>query len=128
MFFINILPIGHWLAMLFTSIAYGGTFTLMGIIAHESYGVHSFAKVLGTFMTAGAVGILIYEQIIFVTFYSFFSSHSENSSYSQGKWNILIFIVALASSVLALAASAGVYLKTRGKDGGKDKVKDFINF
>jgi hypothetical protein len=81
MFFISLLPVAHWLAMLLTSLAYGSTFTLMGVFAHESYGVHSFAKVLGAFMTAGAVGIFIFEQIIFVSFYSFFSSNSGSSSY-----------------------------------------------
>lgn len=128
MFFVNILPIAHWLAMFLTALAYGSSFSLMGIIAHESYGIESFSKILGSFMTAGAVGLFIYEQLIFISFYSFFAGRSDGNNYSYGKWNIFIFIIGVASGVLALAASFGVYLKNRKSDGGKDAGSKMIKF
>ena len=107
----------------------GGTFTLMGIIAHEDYGAKHSAKVLGTFMTAGAVGILIFEELVFDFLYGSFASESDyRGQKSYGRWNKYIFIIGVVSSAMALIMSTGAYLATRKKDGNHDKVKHFINF
>ena len=45
-----------------------------------------------------------------------------------GKWNMKIFMIALASSGLAFVFSALIYKRSRGKDKTVDKVKDFVNF
>ena len=60
------------LAMIIAGVVYGSILTLIAVIAHEDYGGKNIPKILGAFMTAGAVGILLYEQLIFVIFYNFF--------------------------------------------------------
>lgn len=47
--------------MIVAGIVYGSILTLMTVISHEDYGGKNIPKILGAFMTAGAIGILIYE-------------------------------------------------------------------
>ena len=61
MFFIGISSLAGLLAMIIAGLVFGSIMTLITVIAHEDYGGKNIPKILGAFMTAGAVGILIYE-------------------------------------------------------------------
>ena len=113
--------------MIIAGINYGSILALMTIISHEDYGGKNIPKILGAFMTAGAVGILIYEQVIFVSFYGFFQG-GDGHSESSGKWNMKLFLMGLLSSGLAFLFAIIVYTRSRGKDKTQDKVKEFVNF
>jgi len=43
----------------------GGCFVLIGIIAHEEYGIKKYIKVVGYMLSAGALGIFIFDMLIF---------------------------------------------------------------
>ena len=102
---------------------------MIGIIAHEEYGIKKYIKVIGYMLTAGAVGIFIFDMLIFQYLYSAFASQSDiNGQKSYGKWNLYIFVVSLVSSFLAFTMALGNYMTHRKKDKGADKVGDFINF
>lgn len=117
MFFISLSTLALFNAVCIAGFVQGGSFVLIGIISHESYGTPNVAKILGFFMTAGAIGILIFDELILDQFYSFFASSSDFSNQkSYGKWNKHIFIIAVLSSVVALITATGSYMKTRQKD------------
>jgi heme/copper-type cytochrome/quinol oxidase subunit 3 len=80
-------------------------------------------------MTGAAVGILVFEELVFDQLYHFFQSQESNQNYrAYGKWNKYIFLISVLSSAMAFIMSLGAYLKTRKNDGNKDKVSDFVNF
>ena len=70
MFFISVSSLALSLAVIIVGFVSGGTFTLMGIIAHEDYGPKYIAKILGIFMTGAAVGILIFDEVVFDIMYN----------------------------------------------------------
>ena len=127
MFFIDTIPLSNFIAVVMVAFISGGSFTLAGIIAHEDYGAKHYNKILGVFMTGAAVGILIFDQLVFGLFFNMFSDGTNNYK-SYGKWNKYIFIVCILSSVISLIMSVGAFLKTRKHDGNKDKISDFVNF
>ena len=94
--------------MILAGIVYGSTFVLITVIAHEDYGGRNIPKILGALMTAGAVGIFVYGQLVFVSLYYMFEGSTEGSAF-YGKWNMKIFMIALASSGLAFVFSVLVY-------------------
>ena len=61
MFFSGLSSLAQLCAMILAGLVYGSTFVLITVIAHEDYGGKNIPKILGAFMTAGAVGILIFE-------------------------------------------------------------------
>ena len=61
MFFIGVSSLAGLCAMIIAGIVFGSVLTLMTVIAHEDYGGKNIPKILGAFMTPGAVGILIFE-------------------------------------------------------------------
>ena len=69
MFFVSVSSLALYIAVIISGFASGGTFTLMGIIAHEDYGPKYCAKIIGAFMTAAAVGILIFDELVFDLLY-----------------------------------------------------------
>lgn len=80
-------------------------------------------------MTAGAFGLLIFDQLIFDQLYAYFSAQEGVSTYkSYGKWSNAIFLVTVISSGLAFVMALGAYLKTRKNDGNKDKMAEFVKF
>jgi len=74
MFFISLSSTALGLSTVIVALVSGGAFTLMGVIAHEEYGNRNVAKMLVIFMTVGAIGIFIYEVIIFNHIYAHMAS------------------------------------------------------
>ncbi len=70
MFFIDTLPLANFASVVIVAFISGGSFTLAGIIAHEDYGAKHYNKILGIFMTGAAVGILIFDQLVFGLFFN----------------------------------------------------------
>jgi hypothetical protein len=129
MFFVSVSSIALFLSVVIVAFISGSSFVLAGQVAHEDYGDKHFNKILGIFMTGGAVGFLIFDKIIFDQMYSWFSSSDNVSGYrSYGKWSNSIFLVTIISSAVAFMMALGGYLKTRKSDGNKDKVADFVKF
>ena len=129
MFFIDVSGLALLLAVMIVAFVSGSSFVLAGQIAHEDYGSKHFNKILGIFMTGAAVGILVFEELVFDQLYHFFTTQESNQNYrAYGKWNKYIFLISVLSSVMAFIMSLGAYLKTRKNDGNKDKVSDFVNF
>ena len=60
--------------MIIVGFVSGGCFCLIGIIAQENYGTKRIAKVIGYLMTGAAVGIFVFEMVIFEILYSQFAS------------------------------------------------------
>ena len=77
MFFISVSGLALYIAVIIVGFISGGTFTLMGIIAHEDYGSKHLAKALGLFMTAAAVGILIFDELVFDFMYNSFATEKD---------------------------------------------------
>ncbi len=128
MFFISVSSIILYIAVLMVSFLSGGTFTLMGVIAHEDYGVQHCSKILGLYMTGAAIGIFIFDILVFDQMYEMFASETDfKYQNTYGKWNKYIFLVSLLSSGAAFIMSLGAFLQTRKGDGNKDKVSNFIN-
>jgi len=128
MFFIGVSSLALYLAVIIVGFCEGGLFVLAGIIAHEDYGSKKYNRILGIFMTGAAIGILVFEKIVFDWMYSAFSDSSTTTSMSTyGKWNKYIFIVGLLSSVAALVMSIGAFsrIKKTEKEGS---IGDFVNF
>jgi MFS family permease len=69
MFFVNMSSFSLYIAVIIVGFVSGGTFTLMGIIAHEEHGHKHVGKILGIFMTAGAVGIIFFDEVVFDLLY-----------------------------------------------------------
>lgn len=129
MFFISLSTLALYLAIVMVGFVQGSSYVLVGIITHENYGTKNVARILGTIMTAGAIGILIFDELILDRFYNVFASENDyNNQKSYGKWNKYIFIIAVLSSVIAFITAMGSYLKTRHKESEHDKVKGVINF
>lgn len=61
MFFVSLIPLASLLATIIVGFISGGSFTLVGVIAHEDYGTKNVAKILGTIMTGAAGAILVYD-------------------------------------------------------------------
>ena len=49
----------------------------MGIIAHEDHGHKHVGKILGVFMTAGAIGIIIFDEFVFDILYHSMASDKD---------------------------------------------------
>lgn len=65
MFFIDVSSLALFLSVVIVAFVSGSSFTLAGIVAHEDYGAKHFNKILGIFMTGGAIGILVFDELIF---------------------------------------------------------------
>lgn len=65
MFFIDVSNLALLLSVMIVAFVSGSSFVLAGQIAHEDYGGKHFNKILGIFMTGAAVGILIFEELVF---------------------------------------------------------------
>jgi MFS family permease len=129
MFFVNVSNLVLFIAVVIVAFISGSSFVLAGQVAHEDYGDKHFGKILGIFMTAGALGLLIFDQLIFDQMYSWFSARDNLSGYkSYGKWSNAIFLVTIVSSGLAFVMALGGYIKTRKSDGNKDKIAEFVKF
>eukprot|EP00349_Pseudokeronopsis_sp_Brazil_P008299 CAMPEP_0202970672 /NCGR_PEP_ID=MMETSP1396-20130829/19212_1 /ASSEMBLY_ACC=CAM_ASM_000872 /TAXON_ID= /ORGANISM="Pseudokeronopsis sp., Strain Brazil" /LENGTH=116 /DNA_ID=CAMNT_0049699345 /DNA_START=1194 /DNA_END=1544 /DNA_ORIENTATION=+ len=115
--------------MILVGFVSGGSFCLIGIMAHEDYGSKHLSKIIGYLMTGAAVGILIFEVLILDVLYPHFATGSmtNESMKSYGKWNFYIFLTCLISAVSAVMMSFGAYLKTRKTDGNMDKAAEFVN-
>ncbi len=100
----------------------------MGVIAHEDFGLSHLTKILASFMTAAAIGILIFDFVVFDMLYKSFSDANDISAQtSYGRWNIYIFGITLMSSIASFMFSSGAYMKMREKDkGGVDKIAEMI--
>jgi MFS family permease len=106
-----------YLSVIIVAFSEGGLFVLAGIIAHEDYGSKKYTKILGIFMTGAAVGILIFEKLVFDYLYNMMATYEDNQNYaSYGKWNKYIFMVTVLSSFLAFIMSLGAFLRTRKND------------
>lgn len=104
----------------------GSTFTLMGVIAHEGYGLANISRVLGVLMTSAAVGILLYEEFVFDKIYEAYATKDDVWYQKEyGKWNQHIFLITLISSVVSLLFSISAHLRTKG-DGGSSGGKGFV--
>lgn len=77
MFFISLSSLAMYFSIVLVGFVQGGSYVLIGIISHESYGTKNIAKVLGTIMTGGAIGILIFDELIMDQFYRFFATESD---------------------------------------------------
>lgn len=77
MFFISVSALALYIAVIIVGFISGGTFTLMGIIAHEDYGTKNVPKILGVFMTGAAVGIFIFDELIFDLMYRAFATEKD---------------------------------------------------
>ena len=128
MFFIDTMPLANMVSVIIVAFISGGSFTLAGIIAHEDYGSKHYNKILGVFMTGAAIGILIFDQLVFGLFFNMLNDSSNSSYKGYGKWNKYIFIICTLSSVMAFIMSIGGFTRTRARDGNKDKISDFVNF
>lgn len=65
MFFIDVSSFALLLSVMIVALVSGSSFVLAGQIAHEDYGSKHFIKILGIFMTGAAIGILIFEELVF---------------------------------------------------------------
>ena len=74
MFFASATTMAMSLAVIIVAFAEGGVFVLAGIIAHEDYGSKKYTKILGIFMTGAAIGILVFEKLVFDYLYNFLYS------------------------------------------------------
>ena len=128
MFFISLSSLSLYLAVCIVGFVQGGCFVLVGIISHEEFGIKNFSKSLGRILTAGAVGILIYDQLVFTYLYNFLGANTTSELQSYGKWNFYIFLIAVLSSILAFFMALSNYLTNRKKDNAQDKIGQFVNF
>jgi hypothetical protein len=67
-----------FISMIIIAFTQGGSFTLAGIIAHEDYGSKYYNKILGIFMTGAAIGILIYDELVFDQMYYWLTTSENN--------------------------------------------------
>lgn len=65
MFFIDMSSFALMVAVMIVAFVSGSSFVLAGQIAHEDYGSKHYTKILGIFMTGAAVGILIFDELVF---------------------------------------------------------------
>jgi len=56
--------------MIIVGFASGGSFCLIGIISQEDYGTKHMSRIIGYLMTGAAVGILIFDELIFDLLYN----------------------------------------------------------
>lgn len=128
MFFISYSSAALMLANVLVGFLSGSTFTIMGVIAHEEYGIGNISRILAMLMTASAVGILVFEEFVFDWMYAFFATQNDRAYMKDyGKWNKQIFLITLVSSGFALLFSIFNFRLTKGKDGNKDKVSELMN-
>jgi hypothetical protein len=74
MYFINIIPLAMMITVILVGFASGSTFTLMGVIAHEEYGLGNINRILAILMTSAAIGIFVFDELIFDWMYESFAS------------------------------------------------------
>ena len=77
MFFVSVSSFSLYIAVIVVGFVCGGTFTLMGIIAHEEHGHKHVSQILGIFMTAGAFGIIFFDEIVFDLLYHAMASDKD---------------------------------------------------
>ena len=61
-----------YVAMILIGFVSGGCFCLIGVISQEDHGTKHMSKILGYLMTGAAVGILLYEIVIFDILYDLY--------------------------------------------------------
>ena len=128
MFFISVSTLALYLAVCLIAFVEGGCFVLAGIIAHEDYGSKKYSRILGIFLTGGALGIFIFQKLVFDYLYRFLTA-SEDNFRAYGKWNKYIFIVCVLSSAMAFIMAVGAFLRTKKQDKGKaTNIAEFVNF
>ena len=76
MFFVSVSSLAQFLAIIIVGFTSGGSFCLIGIIAHEDYGTKHVSKILGYLMTGAAIGILVFDELLFDILYNMFASQS----------------------------------------------------
>jgi hypothetical protein len=77
MFFISLSSLAMYISLGLCGFIQGGSFTLVAVISHEDYGSKHVSKILGFILTGGAIGILIFDEIVFDQVYSMFASTSD---------------------------------------------------
>lgn len=128
MLFVSVSGPALFLAVILVGFVSGSTFTIMGVVAHEEYGLGNVTKILAMLMTASAVGIFIFEEVIFSWMYDFFANETDRQYIkSYGKWNNQIFLMTLIASGLAFFFSILNFRLTNKKDGNADKVSELMN-
>lgn len=60
MFFISVSSLAMYITMVVVGLVSGGSFVLVGVTTHESYGGKHVAKIIGFIWTGAAFGILLY--------------------------------------------------------------------
>jgi len=65
MFFISMSGLAHFVATSLSAYVAGAIFVLVGVIAHEDYGTNNLHKILGFQMTGAAIGIFVFDFLIF---------------------------------------------------------------
>jgi len=65
MFFISFSSLALYISIILVAFISGGSFTVIGVISHEDYGLRYIMKILGFFMTGAAIGILIFDELVF---------------------------------------------------------------
>lgn len=78
MFFIDKSSMALFIAIVIVAFISGSSFVIAGQIAHEDYGSKYYNLILGIFMTGAAIGILIFEELVFDQFYYWFTTSDSN--------------------------------------------------
>lgn len=74
MFFIEYSSLALLISVIIVAFVEGSCFTVAGQIAHEDYGGKHYGKILGIFLTGAAVGIFIFQELVFDRLYPWFAT------------------------------------------------------
>ena len=77
----------------------GSTYVLLAIWVHEEHGTLNFAKIYGSLLSFGVLGIALFEKYLFIYIYRTYNSTEEDK---YGKWNTILFQVSTGAAILAL--------------------------
>lgn len=101
----------------------GSTFTLMGVIAHEEYGLANINRILAVLLSFAAAGILLFQEFVFDFIYESYRDQADLwAQRDYGKWNTHIFLTTLIAAGVSFGFSLGAYLRTKDSDGNSDKL------
>ena len=94
-------------------------YVLLGIWVHEEHGTVDFAKIYGSLLTFGAIGVAVFEKWLFNFVYNRYHKETEHDEY--GKWNHRLFY--LTTAFTCFAACLGWIGYCCGKRNEKSQLK-----
>ena len=109
----------------------GVLFVAFGVFIHEEYGTEHFGLILSIYMTAGAIGLYILDEVFFANITDMFKEElAINQPYfaKYGKWNEFLFSSMTVLAVLSFFVTLYSHFRIKRSDRIAQNTLKIIEF